>query len=117
MIPPLLPGGSTHFGPIRAGATEATVAPCLRVSACTSSPISPSTGPYSGGSWTRAAAGVHEARNLKVIRFGDNMREVADTDGDKVEVHEDFYDMGAMLYEQLPVLGNVTRWLRMRLAS
>jgi L-arabinose isomerase len=38
------------------------------------------------GSWMRAAAGVHEARNLKVIRFGDNMREVADTDGDKVEV-------------------------------
>ena len=37
--------------------------------------------------------------------------------GDKIEFHEDFYDMGAMLYEQLPVLGNVTRWLRMRLAS
>jgi len=38
------------------------------------------------GSWMRAAAGVHEARNLRCIRFGDNMREVADTDGDKVEV-------------------------------
>jgi L-arabinose isomerase len=38
------------------------------------------------GGWTRAAAGAHEARNLKVVRFGDNMREVADTDGDKVEV-------------------------------
>jgi len=36
---------------------------------------------------------------------------------DKIEFHEDFYDMGAMLYEQLPVLGNVTRWLRLRLAS
>ena len=36
--------------------------------------------------WTRAAAGAYEARNLKVIRLGDNMREVADTDGDKVEV-------------------------------
>ncbi len=36
---------------------------------------------------------------------------------DKIEYHEDFYDMGAMLYEQLPVLGNVTRWLRLRLAS
>ena len=34
----------------------------------------------------RAAAGAHEARNLRVVRFGDNMREVADTDGDKVEV-------------------------------
>ncbi|MDH5353706.1 MAG: nuclear transport factor 2 family protein [Gammaproteobacteria bacterium] len=34
-----------------------------------------------------------------------------------IEYQEDFYDMGAMLYEQLPVLGNVTRWLRHRLAS
>ena len=38
------------------------------------------------GAWSRACAGAHEARNLRVIRFGDNMREVADTDGDKVEV-------------------------------
>jgi esterase/lipase superfamily enzyme len=37
--------------------------------------------------------------------------------GDKIEFQEDFYDMGAMLYEQLPLLGNVTRWLRLRLAS
>ena len=36
---------------------------------------------------------------------------------DRIEFHEDFYDMGAMLYEQLPLLGNVTRWLRLRLAS
>jgi L-arabinose isomerase len=42
------------------------------------------------GSWMRAAAGVHEARDLRVIRFGDNMREVADTDGDKVEVQARF---------------------------
>ena len=42
------------------------------------------------GSWMRAAAGVHEARNLRCIRFGDNMREVADTDGDKVEVQARF---------------------------
>ncbi len=35
--------------------------------------------------WTRAAAGWHESQNLKVARFGDNMREVAVTDGDKVE--------------------------------
>ena len=36
---------------------------------------------------------------------------------DKIEFHEDFYDMGEMLYDQLPLLGNVTRWLRLRLAS
>ncbi len=42
------------------------------------------------GSWMRACAGAHEARDLRVIRFGDNMREVADTDGDKVEVQARF---------------------------
>lgn len=36
---------------------------------------------------------------------------------DKIDFHEDLYDMGAMLYEQLPLLGNVTRWLKLRLVS
>ncbi|MEU2286679.1 L-arabinose isomerase [Streptomyces sp. NPDC013178] len=35
--------------------------------------------------WTRAAAGRHAARTLRLARFGDNMREVAVTEGDKVE--------------------------------
>jgi L-arabinose isomerase len=34
--------------------------------------------------WARAAAGWKESRALKLARFGDNMRDVADTDGDKV---------------------------------
>jgi len=37
------------------------------------------------GMWARAAAGWREAHELRVARFGDNMREVAVTDGDKVE--------------------------------
>jgi len=37
------------------------------------------------GTWARAAMGLHEGRNLKVARFGDNMRQVAVTEGDKVE--------------------------------
>lgn len=37
------------------------------------------------GRWMRSAVGVHESRQLKVCRFGDNMREVAVTEGDKVE--------------------------------
>ena len=37
------------------------------------------------GGWTRAASGWHEAQSLRVARFGDNMREVAVTEGDKVE--------------------------------
>lgn len=37
------------------------------------------------GNWMRSAIGVMESKNLKVARFGDNMREVAVTEGDKVE--------------------------------
>ena len=37
------------------------------------------------GTWSRAACGWHEARLLRVARFGDNMRDVAVTEGDKVE--------------------------------
>jgi L-arabinose isomerase len=35
--------------------------------------------------WTRAALGYNESKGLKICRFGDNMREVAVTEGDKVE--------------------------------
>lgn len=37
------------------------------------------------GHWMRSAIGVYESRRLNVCRFGDNMREVAVTEGDKVE--------------------------------
>ena len=37
------------------------------------------------GDWMCAAAAAMFSRNLKVMRFGDNMREVAVTEGDKVE--------------------------------
>ena len=42
------------------------------------------------GWWTRAAAGWREAHHLRVARFGDNMREVAVTDGDKVQAQARF---------------------------
>ncbi|MCH5170788.1 MAG: L-arabinose isomerase [Oscillospiraceae bacterium] len=38
------------------------------------------------GDWMRAAVGVAFSKELSVMRFGDNMREVAVTEGDKVEV-------------------------------
>ena len=37
------------------------------------------------GTWARAACGWHEAQTLRIARFGDNMRHVAVTEGDKVE--------------------------------
>jgi len=38
------------------------------------------------GKWMRSAVGAAFSKELKVMRFGDNMREVAVTEGDKVEV-------------------------------
>lgn len=37
------------------------------------------------GGWMRSAVGCLVSKNLKVMRFGDNMRQVAVTEGDKVE--------------------------------
>lgn len=41
-------------------------------------------------SWTRAAAGWNDWQGAKFVRFGDNMRYVAVTDGDKVEAEMKF---------------------------
>lgn len=40
--------------------------------------------------WCRAAAGWHESQNLRIARFGDNMRQVAVTEGDKVAAQIQF---------------------------
>lgn len=37
------------------------------------------------GIWMRAASAWHDMQGMKIARFGDNMREVAVTEGDKVE--------------------------------
>jgi L-arabinose isomerase len=42
------------------------------------------------GVWVRAAAGWHDWQGAKFVRFGDNMRYVAVTDGDKVEAELKF---------------------------
>jgi L-arabinose isomerase len=42
------------------------------------------------GRWMRVAAAQHESRHLKVARFGDNMRDVAVTEGDKIEAQMRF---------------------------
>jgi L-arabinose isomerase len=41
-------------------------------------------------SWCRVAMGWDESQNLKVARFGDNMRQVAVTEGDKVSAQIQF---------------------------
>jgi L-arabinose isomerase len=42
------------------------------------------------GSWMRTAAAFAESKVLKVARFGDNMRQVAVTEGDKIEAQIKF---------------------------
>jgi L-arabinose isomerase len=42
------------------------------------------------GAWMRAACGWAETRCMKVARFGDNMREVAVTEGNKVSAQRQF---------------------------
>jgi L-arabinose isomerase len=42
------------------------------------------------GSWMRTVVAASEIKKLKVARFGDNMREVAVTEGDKVEAQIKF---------------------------
>ncbi len=40
------------------------------------------------GDWMRTAVGVAVSREMRVMRFGDNMRDVAVTEGDKIEVQK-----------------------------
>ena len=55
------------------------------------------------GDWMKTAAAVTEGSNIKVARFGDNMRTVAVTDGDKVEAQikfgwvVDYYGIGDLV--------------------
>lgn len=42
------------------------------------------------GQWARVAAGRHDLKGARFVRFGDNMREVAVTDGDKVAAEMTF---------------------------
>ena len=41
--------------------------------------------------WSRAASAVLDSKGAKIARFGDNMRNVAVTEGDKVEARNSFW--------------------------
>ncbi|MFD8703463.1 L-arabinose isomerase [Kitasatospora sp. NPDC059648] len=74
--------GDREFGYIqsRLGVTRKTVA----------GHVSDPTVAARVATWARAAAGRAELRGLKLARFGDNMRDVAVTEGDKVEAQRRF---------------------------
>lgn len=56
--------------------------------------------------WMRVAAAWADAQDMRIIRFGDNMNNVAVTDGDKVEAemrlgyHVDYYPIGDLVAYQ-----------------
>lgn len=62
------------------------------------------------GAWTRSAAGWHDWQGARFVRFGDNMRQVAVTEGDKVEAELKFgysvntYGIGDLVH----VIGKVS---------
>lgn len=47
-----------------------------------------------------------EVRGITMIRFTD-----------KIYYHEDFFDLGAMLYQHVPVLGSLVRYVNQRLSA
>lgn len=65
--------------------------------------------------FTRVSAGIMESRHLNVIRFGDNMRHVAVTEGDKVSAsiqfgwHVNTYPVGDLADELKKVTQNELR--------
>ena len=52
--------------------------------------------------WLRAAAGWAATHNLRLVRFGDNMRDVAVTEGDKIEAEITLRGLGQHLRRQRP---------------
>ncbi len=58
--------------------------------------------------------------HLKHKKVGDGVPIVLDGvsvfryDGDKVIYHRDYFDLGAMIYEKVPVLGALVRWIKNR---
>ncbi|MDN3640975.1 nuclear transport factor 2 family protein [Simiduia curdlanivorans] len=64
--------------------------------------------------WQMAYQHKTLAGGREVVVPGVTRLKVAD---DLIVEHEDFYDMGAMVYEKIPLFGRVISWLRKRLAT
>ena len=53
----------------------------------------------------RLGSKVIEVRGISHITFAE-----------RVTYHEDVYDLGQMIYENLPLIGSTTKWLKKRLS-
>lgn len=60
--------------------------------------------------WMRVTAAIYDQKHLKIARFGDNMREVAVTEGDKIEAQIKFgYSVnGYGVYELVEAINQVS---------
>lgn len=69
------------------------------------------------GKWMQTAVAVTEGANIRVARFGDNMRHVAVTDGDKIEAQikfgwtVDYYGIGDLVEEMERIPGEAVEEL------
>ncbi len=63
--------------------------------------------------WTMRMVHPRLARGSAVVVDGASYLEF----GDKITSHRDYFDLGAMLYEQLPVMGRIIRAIKRRLGA
>ncbi len=62
--------------------------------------------------WVMHAGYSHADRPRQALRGVSHLKW-----GDRIHFHEDFYATEALLRDQLPLVGNVRRWLKPRLAG
>lgn len=65
--------------------------------------------------WTMAFS--HPRVRKGKTLFLDGCSEIRFSADQKICFQQDYYDLGAMLYEHLPVLGNIINWLKRRLSQ
>ncbi len=64
--------------------------------------------------WTMTFVNSRLNRGEAISVDGSSVLEITD---DRISYQRDYYDMGAMIYEQIPVLGRVIRHIRGRMAA
>jgi hypothetical protein len=63
--------------------------------------------------WTMTFASPRLNRSREIAVEGSSMLRISD---DRICYQRDYYDMGAMIYEQLPLIGPIIRFIRRRLS-
>lgn len=64
--------------------------------------------------WTMTFANPRLNGGRSIDVDGSSVLQIRD---DRIAYQRDYYDMGAMIYEQVPVLGSIVRYIRRRMAA